>query len=102
VLIVDTGVLVAATDRTDPYHSACADPLPGAERRPRLGKQAPNISVEPVHFCSLGVGDGDVHHFGDALGVASGHRRTPASTPMNRRTRASARCRGECVAPRYP
>jgi predicted nucleic acid-binding protein len=29
VLIVDTGVLVAATDRTDPHHDACAQLLSG-------------------------------------------------------------------------
>lgn len=29
MLIVDTGVLVAATDRTDPQHAACAELLSG-------------------------------------------------------------------------
>lgn len=29
MLIVDTGVLVAATDRTDPQHAACAELLTG-------------------------------------------------------------------------
>lgn len=35
MLIVDTGVLVAATDRTDPAHIACAELLTG-ETEPLL------------------------------------------------------------------
>ena len=48
MLVVDTGVLVAATDRTDPHHTACAELLTG-ETGPLVTTDASLIALAERH-----------------------------------------------------
>lgn len=64
VLIVDTGPLVAATDRNDPYHEACAELL---ETDPGPLITTPLVVAETVYLISRQLGPSAEAAFYDAI-----------------------------------
>ena len=64
MLIVDTGPLVAAADRADPYHQACAELLE-TDQGPLI--TTPMVVAETVYLISRQLGPGAEATFYDAI-----------------------------------